>query len=800
MPLGSLDIVVGASWKDDPRYLVRLSAYHRGSEPFDFSPVLDIVDIVVDGANLTSTLPEESIFPIVHELAAGLAALVAGRSDKLIVAFREAPWELAVQPAGEHFAVSFYATGSSREVALHNRLVPRTHVIDSIIYATEGVLDGLLAVNDAFASDELVRDLVDALRKLRQARPRGSGAAAAGVAAGPAAASGQTEVEGDVRGDGPGEVLVRAGDRRLRLDLRFDATHGDLWRYQGGLAADRHSLLFTGSLHFCYWGRRRLVASSTYVFPLLGALVAGAERMLRALEQGIGGAVLLDTGHGVVSLLTAELLDVDHALVRITEPSGSHGQTNTTPARVLRVIADVVRATIAGILELNPRQGLNEPICELEQRLARLEGHARDVLLGDTYFDDVQQYLRGAPIVEALEEPRGSDEPELAHPLSTMRHLFVRSSWHLVRNHLDLAGLRVTARDVFVPSAGWVDCIERATGAQRWRRAADSLLALTGDALFTSRERALSAWRSDDGAPIWATETDAPVELVIPLSLDERPLLVVATEGGNLDAFDALDGRLLWRTDIEHGEVSGLCVAGAVLVASGDDDFVHGLDPASGRPLWKVRVPGDAALPPFFHEGRLYVCADRDPGYEGVLHSLSPLTGRRVFERRLASAIAAQPLMVGRTGVFSLECPGAAIVQAVDLETGALLWSRSVETAQLDAPTLSWAGETLVIKTDVGLCLGVDLVSGEQRWQTDLLDPGEVLLANVAPVRHGDQLVVAERWVSLVDPRTGARHARLREVPEHPGYLHVGADLSLLVGDGDDHLECFDLRGFLALL
>ncbi len=794
MPLGSLDIVVGASWKDDPRYLVRLSAYHRDAEPFDFSPVLDIVDIVVDGANLTSTLPEESIFPVVHELAVGLEALVSGRSDKLIVAFREAPWELAVQPAAEHFAVSFYATGSSREVALHNRLVPRTHLIDSTIFATEGVLDGLLAVNDAFASDELVQELVDALRKLRHARLRG-GASGGGLTPQPEPAA-----PGERRGDAPGEVLVRAGDRRLRLDLRFDATHGDLWRYHGGLAADRHSLLFTGSLHFCYWGRSRQVAASTYVFPVLGALVTGAERMLAALEQGVGGAVLLDTGHGVVSLLTAELLDVDHALVLITEPSGSHGQTNTTPARILRVITDVVRATIAAILELNPRQGLNEPICELEQRLARLEGHARDVLLGDTYFDDVQRYLREAPTVEALAEPEGGDEPEFAHPLSAMRHIFVRSSWHLVRNHLDLAGLRVTARDVFVPSAGWVDCVERATGMQRWRRAADSLLALTSEALFTSRERALSAWRSDDGAPIWAAETDAAVELVIPLSLDERPLLVVASEGGNLDAFDALDGRPQWRTDLEHGEVSGLCVAGAVLVATGDDDFVHGLDPASGRSLWKVRVPGDAALPPFFHEGRLYVCADRDPGYEGVLYSLSPLTGRRVFERRLASAIAAQPLMVGRTGVFSLECPGAAVVQAVDLETGALLWSRPLETAQLDAPTLTWAAETLIVKTDEGMCLGLDLATGEERWSTDLLDPGEVLLANVAPVRQGDQLVIAERWVSLVDPKTGARRARLREVPEHPGFLHVGADLSLLVGDGDDHLECFDLRGFLALL
>ena len=243
-------------------------------------------------------------------------------------------------------------------------------------------------------------------------------------------------------------------------------------------------------------------------------------------------------------------------------------------------------------------------------------------------------------------------------------------------------------------------------------------------------------------------------------------------------------------------------MAGLVVVLISDDGFAHGLRPDDGELLWSVRLAGTSAMPPIHHDGRLYLCADWDPGRGGVIYGIYPLTGRRVYRRIVPASFTGPPLIIDGMAVFALETPASFLIVAVDLEEGRLLWSHSLETAHIDTPTLTWdsASQTLVVKSDTGRCVGLELPTGDTRWELSLLDKGDILLTNVEPIPIDGHLVVPERYVSILDPVTGKRLHRLESLPEHSCFLHVDGDMRMILGDGQDHLECFDLSGFLALV
>jgi len=783
----SVDIVVGATWKTDPRCLSRVYAFRRDDQDFDFSSVVDIIDIVIDGANITSRLPEDSIFNVMHDLVAGLAAMQGGRVDKIIVGFQEAPWELAVQSAGGAVELSFYCVGDVGGVAVHNLRVEPTELISGVCYATEKLLGDLLALNAAFSQESMVRALSQYLETLRR----------------PDSASHLCRALGVDVPRGVGSIRRRVGDRKLSAEVAFDATHPDLWRYQGGLVSDLHSLLFKGTLKVRYWGRERVVAESAYVFPLVVDLLAGAEHLLRALEHHTGGAVILDPKDGVVALITAELADSDRVALRITDQSGGSGLTHTTPEILFDVLVGTARAVVDEVVDQNPSQSLNQRVSELRTRIEQLERQFQDVRRGDQYFDDVQSYLESANTL-GLPTPAAPLNAVLPYPIREVRHVFLRSVWHMARNHLELSSLCTVDGLVVAASSGRLDAVNLADGSPRWSRAADALLGCSRSTAVTAREGGVESISLSTGDVSWSTTLPAVPEECRIVILDGRELAILTLPDASVASIDVTSGELAWRRRLEHGEVLGLCPAGPVLVVLSDDGFAYGLEPGSGELLWKVRVPGTSHLPPVYHQGRLYLTADNEPGYEGVLLGIYPLTGRRIFDVRLPAIASCAPLVTGSLGIFAVEHGTSAGLYTVDLESGTAMWSMGVDSANVDTPCLCLAGTDpdapLIVKSDTGVCTGVELSTGRTIWRTSLVEPGDVLLSNVPPINVDGHLVVAERFVSVVDPRTGERLHRFQGVTEHPSYLHVGRELRLLIGDGDDHLECFDISGFLALV
>jgi outer membrane protein assembly factor BamB len=780
-----LDIVVGGSWKVDALCLARLYAYDDKNEPFDFSPILDIIDIVVDGINITSKLPEESIFCVMFELVTGLSLICEGRIEKHIVAFQEAPWEFAMQSSDGGFELSFYGIGPPRDVPIHNACVDARNLLDVVCVATEQLLDDLVEVNGAFARAGVVRSLRAKLERLQTVGERAY-----------PAPKRDRQVPANIE-----RAHFSRGDRRLMIELEFDASHPDLWRYQGAPDSDLHSLLFTGTLGLRYWGRHRRLTDTTYLFPVVEGLVSGAERLLKRLEQGSGGCVILDGSDGASSLVTADVLDADRILLRVSEVSGSVGRTHTTPDRLFAVLLDTAKGVIESIVELNPRQELNERVIALSKWIQRIRGQFEDIRRGDRYFDGVESYLRVAPTVEPSCEPI-EDNGEMPFPLADLRHVFLRSTWYLPRRHMQLNGIRSLDGRLLVPSHSQLDLLDRRSGEVLWSIDADRLLAFTKRMVLVGRRAGLVACDMATGRQIWSMRTGASPADAVVYFINSTPTATVDLSGTRIETIDLARGRSLWSFELAHGELVGLVVAGPVLVIVSDDGFAYGLRPDDGELLWNVRTAGSGALKPMYHDGSLFLSADWDPGCDGVIYRINPLTGRRDYRRIVPAALSCAPLLTDGLGVLALERPSSALIVGIDLDDGQVIWSQAFEAARIDAPSLSYdpVSDHVLVKSDTGRLMALDRATGTQQWQLNLLEPGDILLTNVAPVIINDHLVVPERFVSIVDLKTGRRMHRFDQLPEHPAYLHVDGEMRMILGGTPDYLECFDLSGFLALV
>ncbi|MCA9565425.1 MAG: hypothetical protein KC561_18135, partial [Myxococcales bacterium] len=291
-----LEIHLGANWKLNDQCLTRLYSYSEGDDSFDFTHITDIIDIVVDGSNLTSRLPEDSIFNVMHELTSGLVHLAENRFDKHILTFRESNWELAIQHAGDgEVELSVYTSGASDDVAAHNLRVRWANLASVVCYVAESMLSDLISVNAALAHEAQVRELGQAVHALR-----------ARSSSHHQPPSNPREMPSDLTA-----VRRAVGCKRLTLELRFDPRHRDLWRYPGTPDADHHSLLFRGSMVFSYWGRERIVADGAYLFPTLTGLLDGNQRLLELLDAGTGSVVLLSGFDARTGLITAQLHDPD---------------------------------------------------------------------------------------------------------------------------------------------------------------------------------------------------------------------------------------------------------------------------------------------------------------------------------------------------------------------------------------------------------------------------------------------------------------------------------------------------------
>jgi len=172
----------------------------------------------------------------------------------------------------------------------------------------------------------------------------------------------------------------------------------------------------------------------------------------------------------------------------------------------------------------------------------------------------------------------------------------------------------------------------------------------------------------------------------------------------------AVDPQPMWRTDVGRAVRGSPAIGTSVIAVGTSDRAVVLLDRATGRPIWRRRVPGTVAGGPLLAAERVYVATQAAPD--------------------------------GR-------------VLALILKSGSPAWS--VRTGGVTAP-LALTADLLVAATDAGEVVALDAASGATRWRRRL---GRSTRAAPVPTADGIAVATIGDSLYLLDPATGTVRARV---------------------------------------
>ncbi len=208
------------------------------------------------------------------------------------------------------------------------------------------------------------------------------------------------------------------------------------------------------------------------------------------------------------------------------------------------------------------------------------------------------------------------DPPAPAHPEPPVLSL----RWQAVVSHgsLNATDPVVSADAVLFAGYHELTCVDRASGATRWRRegvCGRSRPALYGNSVLVLGGGMVSALSMANGASLWsmAVDGDGNPENDADVCVDGHRAYI-ATRAGSLYALD-LDakGRVMWKS-ANQGEMAwapGLCAGGRLLLPL-LNKRLRCLDMDTGEERWHAELPGLGPGQPLCLDGLALVATDLD--------------------------------------------------------------------------------------------------------------------------------------------------------------------------------------------
>ncbi len=324
-------------------------------------------------------------------------------------------------------------------------------------------------------------------------------------------------------------------------------------------------------------------------------------------------------------------------------------------------------------------------------------------------------------------------------------------AWNHPLDAVILAAPASSATRAFVPVDGdRLMAFDLLTGGTAWTSSAHPLFApATGDGLvFLAEPDAITARRQDTGAVAWHVAFAA--ELAVPLVWDNG-WLIAAETSGNVLAFRAADGELIWRQNLGVPVHAAPALAADRVYVALEDGHVVALDVAEGTRLWSRRLGG----PPndmLATDERIYVGSD-----DNYLYCLTALTGEVDWRWRTGADVIGAPITDGSRVYFVSRDN---VLRALDHKSGAQRWKRALP----GRPTrgVVRAGDLLLVSGLAPKVSAFALRDGSPAGE--ITSPGELAAPPfVTSVRGVPQVVLVSR-----DIATGTRVLAVRRLIDPP--------------------------------
>lgn len=796
--MGSVEIIVGHNWTEDVRYLHGLRDVRPAGTTLDLVEIRDIIDIVVDGRNITSNVAEESVFGVIGSLIESLVALVEGRSHKALVEFHCEPWELVVEPRNDEFEISLYSVGHQRQVIAHQIPIDRQTFLEAVVRAGRTMLDDLFCISQQFASDAFVQEFEQKLERLEDRD--------------------QTSAQPPTPETSPMPSRQASTSSATGLTLRYSLDGGfrPLENYCGEHPFDMHALLAPGRVEAEVEGES--VALSTD-FPFLSvlALLDRTRELLSELETGEPGPFVCD------SPLFHARFDVSAGdqLWRVTlgssQTSDGTLEIELPRSECLDTILTLAEMLVEDFRDVNYRLELNHRLENLERDIRELRTWYEELSGANVYFDRAEAYLDE----KAHVGPKETSQPAPASfpwPLGDTLRLFPKRRWEFRADQLFLTGIQTSERGLYIPTSDSLHAIDWRTGEELWEDSEQKTASLTSFQL--TPRYVLASQRGGTIAGLDAGGGDVEFQTRLPgqrdrLLLDaaEFPaldLIAVAEQRGRIAGIAPKDGELEWLFDPGHGRFAGCVFVGPLIGALTHEGFFYGLDPSDGEVLWKVRTGGLAQLEPIAHAGRLFGFLHDSSNRQMTVQCVRPYTGRTDWQTRLEGNLVGRPAFADQWLFLPIDHRGRILLAGIDTrsEEREIAWRIPLDSSgQAPSPPVTTTIEGRphgLVQSDRFQITCFELESGEVRWRASSDERMWRNGGRTPLISLGDCILNVRESFEIRSIESGDVLHTLPQPFHAPEYLAATGELSIVVGeentpgDIDDRIVGVDLNHFLA--
>jgi outer membrane protein assembly factor BamB len=762
-------------------------------------PACAVLDVFIDGANVTARVRETRGAFVLRDLAWALVDLAARPRGKISVRFYDEPWEMCVDRFGATAFLSVYRAGLEPLVAIYDRAVP----FDDVIAAAREAIERVLCDGDTRARTPADwAELASVAERLRALVPLG-GCEAIAV---PVPVPVVVEPERDAPLSFGAEFAIR------------EVAPEDAARHDAVERSDLHALLFRGRMRAEIRGRAVDLGDC---HPVLVAerMVELARRAFDAWERGLplnargeaaGVVIGVRVGHDGQLALTLGGARGDAGLPIHTFPA-------LGVADVLEAALAFGRSLVRAILRRDRSQGANLRLAALRRSLRESTDALREATQIPSKVNPTPEPYRA--FAAALDLGR----PAVATATLPATRLRYAARWRAIVPGIDLRATYLCGDRLIVGASSEMWALDRASGRVLWRVDAHrgTSVVTPGGVARLGPDGTLCVYDFGNGEVSLRTRlaarTGGPIAGAV-VHLPGLPKLVVVTEGDHhLVAIDLTSGEPRWRWS--WGGARGrsrdgaraaprMKRAGRLLYVTCGDGSLNALDVTSGAVVWRHRDRLRFCTPPTVAHDALFVVAG---GAHGVarLYSIDPFSGDVRW-----SAIVAEP-----TSPCTVEGPPLVAADAVAVpvrqKTGvALVAFRRSDGAGIPSPTrtLLPSGTSWLAVDDafIGNTPGGELVAigagssdaGAPRWR-HLLGPSPLeadVPRRLEPVLRCGALFVPHTDVAVFRPRDGALLGTIAPTEAIPDLLRVDESCNVYVAEESGHIVSFGALPRLSLV
>jgi hypothetical protein len=782
-----IELIIGQSWKDDVRYLTDLQPLRPSDVLLNLIEIYDVVDLVVEGSNLTADIAHESVFGLLSQLLEELNLILLGHKNKTIIEFHCEPWELVLVPHGRRLRLSFYCLGHQPVLRAHDQEVDLSSFVDVIASVAETVLTDLLRISGDFGAYPLVRRFGQELARLRKTRI-------------PATFDSKVSTATDLRtfstGD-PSGVTVTAV---------VDLSYSGLCSYRGEYAFDHHALLCRGQV-FLEHEDRRVVLDSAFPIDVCTEILVQVRKVMGQVASGrsfcFQGRVC-----GVVWRVEAEVGLWD---VRWEKSDLERFEVVISGRSCLDGLLTVVESLLSAMVEHNPHLQLNHRFTDRCQDLEELRTWLGEWSESDRFHESADQYMleHGDLMPTHLDEAA----PHFGWEFEKVRALFPKRIWRYAARGVRFDRMQIVDGRLLCLREHGLDCVDVNSGEILWTHplsegeARVEILVAGPFVMVVDGQRAVELIRLMDGV-CFGRAAGIQAACLGVAHYRGADIVVVAGSLEGLRAVDVKTGRDAWTMDDSHGPLAGVLFHGPVAFVQYEGGLLQAQNPLTGEVLWRLRLSGRSEHAIQWHGDHLYVASEDSSGRSFTLRAILPLSGKTVWQMPIDGWLVDSPQCYGPWMILPVERSGRVQLVCVELSglRPRLCWRLPLASAGIDRPTpvlfhRDGDQDYGLVRTDRGEVTCVCMETGGLRWQRKASD--DLLFRNLGLVIVRDAFVEVAGQLSFGLLSNGVEIFRSDPMLGQPEFLACHGQLLVVTGEsssdeaGADQVICSSLEHFI---